>query len=221
MKGIFIAPILSFSLLFSALSFAEPANLTLLQQEILVYHDSGQYEKELTQAILQAQNYIDAEVTANKNQGSKKKLAIVLDIDETSLSNYPNMIKRHFVADRTQIHQDILAATAPAITPTLMLYKDALKKGVVVFFITGRASSELAATETNLKNAGFEHWSGLYLRPDSYNESSIAPFKTQTREAISKQGYTIVASIGDQYSDINGGFTQKGFKLPNPYYYLP
>jgi len=27
--------------------------------------------------------------------------------------------------------------------------------------------------------------------------------------------------VGDQFSDLKGGFADKGFKLPDPYYYIP
>jgi hypothetical protein len=35
------------------------------------------------------------------------------------------------------------------------------------------------------------------------------------------QGYRIVASVGDQYSDLAGGHEAAAFKLPNPFYFLP
>jgi predicted secreted acid phosphatase len=218
-KPLFIT--LGCALFISASIYAEPPNLSILKKEVLVYHDSGLYEKELASVVLQAQCYILQQAAVNQQTGNRKKLAIVLDIDETSLSNYHRMVKRDFVSDRTQIHKGILAADAPAIAPTLSLYRNALKHGIRVFFVTGRPLSTLQATKANLRRVGYKHWAGLYLRPNNYNQHSIIPFKTQTREAITKQGYTIIASIGDQYSDLKGGFAQKGFKLPNPFYFLP
>lgn len=207
--------------LLSSPSFSEPANLSLLKKEIQTYHDSGLYEKELEQVIAQAKAYIIKQAMINERQTNKKKLAIVLDIDETSLTNYSKIIKRDFVGDRIQIHREILAANSPAISPMLSLYDAVMKQGVHVFFVTGRSMSELKATRANLLRAGFNHWAGLYLRPDGYKPSSIIPFKTQARKSITKQGYTIIASIGDQQSDLVGGYMQKGFKLPNPFYHLP
>lgn len=201
--------------------FAEPANLGLVKKDVQAYHDSGAYNKELAHVIGQAHRYILNQAEINKRATVKKNLAIVLDIDETSLSNYKKMVKREFVANRREMHQEILAANAPAIAPMLALYRDAQKAGVSVFFVTGRPRSETAATKTNLLRAGYKNWTGLFLRPDNYQSSSIVPFKAQTRAMISKKGYTIIASIGDQYSDLLGGFTDKGFKLPNPFYYLP
>lgn len=220
--GLQFFTLLSGIIFLSATTFAEPGNLSLLKNEIKTYHDSGLYEKELTKAILDAQNYILRQAALNERCcKDSKKLAIVLDIDETSLSNYNKMAKRDFVANKEQLHKEILAANSPAISPMLKLYSNAREHGIQVFFVTGRPQSEIKATETNLLRAGYKGWAGLFLRPNNYNQPSIVPFKSQARKLISEQGYTIVASIGDQYSDIKGGYFQKGFKLPNPFYYLP
>jgi predicted secreted acid phosphatase len=46
-------------------------------------------------------------------------------------------------------------------------------------------------------------------------------YKSGTRAYIESKGYDIVADIGDQFSDLEGGFADKVFKMPNPNYYLP
>ena len=46
-------------------------------------------------------------------------------------------------------------------------------------------------------------------------------YKSGTRAYIESQGYDIVADVGDQFSDLEGGFADKTFKMPNPNYYLP
>jgi len=46
-------------------------------------------------------------------------------------------------------------------------------------------------------------------------------YKSGTRAYIESQGYDIVGNFGDQFSDLEGGFADKTFKLPNPNYYLP
>lgn len=209
------------ALVFSTHSHAEPANLTLVKNEVKQYHLSGLYQKELTQVIQNAEQYIAEQVLKNQQQEHKQKLAIVLDIDETSLSNYQHMLKRDFTGTHKQFHADNMRADAAVIEPTLALYKKALNQGIAVFFVTGRPKSELEATRKNLTTAGYTQWSGIYLRPQAYSHHSIIPFKSNTRKTITEKGYTIIASIGDQYSDLKGGYAQKGFKLPNPYYYLP
>jgi len=46
-------------------------------------------------------------------------------------------------------------------------------------------------------------------------------YKSGTRAYIESQGYDIVADMGDQFSDLEGGFADRVFKMPNPNYYLP
>ncbi|MFT4058974.1 MAG: HAD family acid phosphatase [Legionella sp.] len=209
------------ALLLTTPTYSEPPNLSIVKNEIKKYHDSGQYQHDLALVVKKAQHYVAQQAKINAHQNHPKKLAIVLDIDETSLSNYKHMIQRDFTGTHKDFHHDVMAADAPAIKPTLALYQDAVRHGVSVFFVTGRHQSERQATQMNLHRAGYKHWTGLYLRPNNYTRKSIIPFKSHTRELITQKGYTIVATIGDQCSDIKGGYAEKGFKLPNPYYYLP
>ena len=210
-----------FSIFSNTAAFSEPANLSLLVQEIKAYHDSGAYQKELTEAIMPARNYIADRAKANAQSSHPEKLAVVLDIDETSLSNYNRLLSHRFMPSKKQMQKDIAAADAPPIEDMLSLYDDALKQGVTVFFVTGRTESDRLATDTNLKQAGYHDWAGLYFKPQDYNQSSVVPFKSSARSTIRNLGYTIVASIGDQESDLKGGYAEKVFKLPNPYYYIP
>lgn len=211
---------ITLSIFLSNTSVAEPANLALLKQEITVYHDSGDYQKELTKIIRKARNYTIERAKQNAQLAQPKKLAVVLDIDETSLSNYSHLVSHEFTTTHAQWRKYVRVANAPAIKPMLAFYKDAIKHNVAIFFVTGRKESERTATVRNLKQAGFHDWAALYLKPEDYNKPSVIPFKSQTRAVISKLGYTIIASIGDQESDLKGGYAEKTFKLPNPYYYI-
>ena len=114
-----------------------------------------------------------------------------------------------------------MGGKSPALKPMLVLYHDAIKQGVDVFFVTGRNETQRPSTESNLRLAGYKKWAGLYLRPIEYNDPSIIPFKSNARALIEKKGYVILASIGDQYSDLLGGHAEQTFKLPNPFYFLP
>jgi predicted secreted acid phosphatase len=68
-----------------------------------------------------------------------------------------------------------------------------------------------------------------YLNTPEFCAASIAAnascptirYKSGTRAYIESQGYHIVANFGDQFSDLEGGFADKTFKMPNPNYYLP
>jgi predicted secreted acid phosphatase len=89
-----------------------------------------------------------------------------------------------------------------------------------VFFITGRPANLREATERNLKDQGYE-WTGVILQPPGAQFASAADFKAPERRKITDQGYTIVLSMGDQQSDLAGGYAERTFKLPNPIYFLP
>lgn len=201
----------------STKSFAEPINLHELKKSFRTYHDSGMYVNEIEKVTLAADKYITETAANNAKSPNPKKLGIVLDIDETSISNYEHIAKSNFCSNWSSY---LLKANSPAIKPVLSLYKNALKNNVSIFFITGRRTRIRDVTIKNLKAAGYKKWAGLYTRPLQYKQKSIQNFKSQTRAMLQKQGYTIIASIGDQQSDLDGGYAQKTFKLPNPYYYI-
>jgi predicted secreted acid phosphatase len=210
------------TLLFINAVFAEPANLETVKQELIAYHDSGKYAAELADVDQDAKAYLMKRINKNNRLSAPQKLAIVLDIDETSLSGYSEMLKLRFGGEFRQFADYIAQGNEPVIQPTLDLYNYAKANGVAVFFVTGRSDSVKLrnATVKNLKAAGFATWEGLYLKPTGYKDSSAIPYKSAARKEIETKGYTIVESIGDQRSDLEGGYAEKGFKLPNPYYYI-
>ena len=93
--------------------------------------------------------------------------------------------------------------------------------GTSVFFISDRDESQRAATEPNLQSAGYTGYTGLILAPAGAQYPSAADFKAPQRAAIEGEGYTIVANIGDQPSDLTGGHSQQTFLLPDPFYRIP
>jgi len=88
-------------------------------------------------------------------------------------------------------------------------------------FITGRPEDQRAATERNLRQAGYDGFERLSMVPPGAKFASAADFKTGIRAGIATQGYTIIANIGDQPSDLLGGYAERIFLLPNPFYRVP
>lgn len=43
-------------------------------------------------------------------------------------------------------------------------------------------------------------------------------FKTETRRKLQSEGRMIIANVGDQDSDLAGGFSDRTFKVPGPFY---
>jgi acid phosphatase len=59
------------------------------------------------------------------------------------------------------------------------------------------------------------------MEPAGAHYDSAADFKAPQRARIEGQGYTIIANIGDQPSDLDGGFSERTYLLPNPFYRIP
>jgi hypothetical protein len=49
---------------------------------------------------------------------------------------------------------------------------------------------------------------------------TLRGFKIDTRRKLEQDGYVIIANIGDQNSDLVGGYAERFFKLPNPFYLM-
>jgi acid phosphatase len=195
-----------------------------IQQQVDDYIVSGNYDADVAAVVAKARKWLD------ERARKADRPAIVLDIDETSLSNW----RAYRVNDWARIvhgpcdlergpcgiraWQSMSQATA--IAPTLALVRRARELGVAVFFVSGRPPELREATERNLREQGYD-WDGVELLPETGRFASAVEFKAPVRRSITERGYTIVLSMGDQQSDLDGGFAEKTFKLPNPIYYLP
>jgi predicted secreted acid phosphatase len=211
-----------------------PVNLGLYKIELSKYEKSGGYQRDLAVVASRARDYI-ARQTERRG-----KLALVLDIDETALSNWPAMVADDLgliPIGPCNLSDDglpkgacgwldwIKQARDRPIAPTLELYRQARQQGWAVFFITGRPEFLRSATERNLRAAGYDKWDGLMMPSNQllmhHALKSLADFKTPQRRKIVAQGYTIIVNVGDQDSDLEGGYAERTFKLPNPFYYIP
>lgn len=191
------------------------ANIGDTIKTAMQYYESGDYEREVACVAAQAKEYIAAQCSLPKNA------AIVFDIDETALSNITDIFKQWFIKDRAHIQEWQRSEQSAAIKPIRDLYNFAQKRGIKTFFITGRRKSLQPFTERNLIKEGYTNWAGLYTRPDDDKESSLIPYKTAMRKKITDQGYSIITTVGDQESDLRGGYAGKTFKLPNHLYTVP
>ncbi|HEY4009106.1 MAG TPA: HAD family acid phosphatase [Acidobacteriaceae bacterium] len=168
-----------------------------------------------------------------KKHSAGEKLAIVFDIDETVLSKFCQMPAEDYGYMQPVDDAWTLRAEAIPIPGALRLFNEAKADGVAVFFITGRPGApkegaphprenQEAATERNLEAAGFHGWKGLALRNGPENGAKTIPYKSEERRKILEQGYHIVMSVGDQWSDLLGEpQADVNVKLPNPFYFIP
>jgi predicted secreted acid phosphatase len=204
----------------------EPAlNIDKHKKQLRAYHMKG-YNDDIKLVLDDALTYVLSR--ADK----VKRPAVVLDIDETSLTNWPSIDADDFgfigggecplrPTLPCGFNEWINKARAKAIGPTLKFYNAVREKRVAVFFVTGRHESQRKVTIRNLHRAGFDDWSDLMTRPDE-KAKTILPFKSGARAKIEsgRKPYTIIATIGDQQSDLDGGHAECTFKIPNPFYFI-
>jgi acid phosphatase len=205
-------------------SSAAVANLFDAQRQVERYIVSGQYEADFARVAREAQAYVERRAPA------VTRPAIVLDIDETSLSNWPAYKANGWArvlgggCNLEQGPCGIRAwqelAQSRALAPTLALVTRAKALGVAVFFISGRPAALREATERNLREQGYV-WDGVIVLPEGASFVSAVDFKAPERKKIAERGFTILLSMGDQDSDLKGGYAERTFKLPNPVYFLP
>jgi predicted secreted acid phosphatase len=204
----------------------EPKNHDEYIGDLVKYHDDGSYAHDLME--------VSARVIAYLRERAPKasKPALVLDIDETSLSNWSILRANQFAffavgpcdhLPNGPCGEDTWEKLGidPALESTLDIYRAARSAGVKVFFITGRKEPSRSATEQNLRNAGYSVWERLIMAPEGSHFASAADYKAPEREKIERDGYTIIANVGDQKSDLVGGHAEQGFRLPNPFYLIP
>ena len=191
---------------------------------LLAYHDTY-YSRDVTAVFTAVRAYVESRAHLVKNP------ALVLDIDETSISNWPNITANELgfflegpcdwlpngpCGFKAWVRQGV----ATVIMPALDLFDAAKAQGVAVFFITGRFDSERPDTIWTLERSGYDRWTKLITRPDGDVLSTLQVFKTEERRKIAEAGYTIIANVGDQQSDLQGGFAECAFKVPNPFYFI-
>lgn len=196
---------------------AQPLNLDCLKRQIISYYDSGDYEKEVNGVVRNAEEYMQKRLGENRSLSAPQRFALVLDIDDTSISHYKLNRKNDF--SLTQLIRVINSETkTPVVKPVLRLYNEAVARGVAVFFISSRPDEMRSNIITNLQNAGYAGWTNIYLPVGEEGDMSGQEFKSLKRRQIEAQGYTIIMNVGDQESDLAGGYAEKTFKLPNPMY---
>ena len=135
-----------------------------------------------------AQDYVRDRVA----QGAHgRRLALNLDIDNTSLATY---------YDRGH-----------AVRATLDLATYAHSQGVSVLFNTGRWVSMRSSTLTELRAAGYPV-DGLCTR---YRGEALEHSKQRCRASFVRHGFTLIANVGNRSFDFVGRDYERRYWLPN------
>jgi predicted secreted acid phosphatase len=164
--------------------------------------------------------------------------AVVLDADDTTLWTYDMEDgAMHFNFDPVLQNTWVMDEQFPAVPGMTDFVAAVAAKGYTIFGITGRGESQEPATVDNLAKDGYVvDGTPVFNADNFYTKPSTMPayvtcaqakcttveYKAGTRKHIEQDlGYDIALNVGDQFSDLQGGYADATLKLPNPTYYLP
>ncbi|MFF7738470.1 HAD family acid phosphatase [Streptomyces sp. NPDC007984] len=232
----------------TANSTHEPYNIGLLVKDIDTYYGTtldangvyqasatSPYAKDLAALDKAARKYIDHAARKAHHQGDKP--AVVFDIDDTLLLSLDYEKRYNYTYDSASWAAYVNKADRPGVFGSAGLVRYAEKKGVEVFYNSGLSEAQRSAAVENLKRIGADvnlDAGHMFLKdtanPPSYLSScagagtwtcTTVQYKSGTRKHIEKDlGYEIIANFGDQYSDLDGGYADRTYKLPNPTYFV-
>jgi hypothetical protein len=213
------------------------------------FSPTSAYAKEMASVVADAEKYLKNPPGSGNGKKLPAKKAVLFDVDDTLLNTFSYEIYSNFAYNPSTNAAFVNACLPPpdgidtcvfpAVPGMVELEKYAESLGYTVFFLTGRPNNpttkqnQLPGTLANLEDAGYDVLpENVFLKDANATTepwlSSCAPscttiqYKSLTRQHIEEVlGYEIVANFGDQFSDLEGGFADKTFKLPNPMYFLP
>lgn len=130
--------------------------------------------------------------TRADNKAPGDRLAVVLDIDNTSLQS-------HYAY--------------PQAVPAVLRYaRYAHSRGVAVVFATGRLHTSLRPVAEDLRGAGYDSFAAMCGRRPG---ETLVEGKVRCRTTYQKQGYKLIAMVGNLDGDFTGGHWERSWRLPN------
>jgi acid phosphatase len=169
------------------------------------------YERAITAGYAKATRLLDAQLAKHP-----KKPTVVLDIDETTLSNWGCLDAADF--DLSGLAICVVGSKSVAFPAAKAFIKHVRARKVAVAFITGAPAAVCNGRKANLRAQGIRVPFSITCRPATDTHDSLIPYKSAARKALVRKGATIVLNVGDQKSDLAGGAARRTLLLPNPIY---
>jgi predicted secreted acid phosphatase len=123
-------------------------------------------------------------------KNSSKSKCVIFDIDDTLVTNQNNPIK-HVINLYKYISEDLK---------------------IKIFIITARRQTNEYQTRKLLEDIKIDNYENLFLRSNYYMKN-VSFYKYEIRREIS-ENYSIIANIGNYYSDFFGGFNGLIVRIP-------
>ena len=150
----------------------------------------AQWKQDVRKATAGSVRYVRKRIEHRK---PGKRLALNLDIDNTALaSHYDN---------------------GKATRSVLRTARVAARGDVAILFNTARPRSKASAAVRQLRRAGYRVDAICTRKPGAHQ--TVGEGKRACRRKFVRQGYTIIANIGNRRTDFTGGNYDRAYRLPN------
>ena len=214
-KYLKVLSIIFFAISFSACTTEQKylINLTFVKNAIIKYHESGKFDKDVSEITKKAKKEFD-KITPTKNS------VVIFDVDATALSDYSFNKDWDFGYIPKYYDMWIDSANAKTVPGILALYNYLINRGFKVIFITGRKDYQYDATFKNLKTAGFTQFDTLIVKDKNSYDTPAIKYKSGKRTELTVKGYEIVGTVGDQWSDLEGPYHGIQVKIPDYQYFI-
>jgi len=191
----------------------EPEKRIRTLDDIRTYYRNGEYSNEVKVQLDKLKEKL-------KSHPAGEKDIILMDVDETALNSFEFISGTDFDFYPHLWENWMLKGEIPSNEPVLQFYREMSAAGFSFMFLTGRMHIFREATEKNLKAEGFWPYLRLITRLEEEDGLEPAVFKTRVRQSLTDEGYRILANVGDQESDIEGGLALFPLRLPNFLYQI-
>lgn len=177
------------------------------------YYEKGEYDREMDEIAQKA-------IEKLQNEEFGVNSGAFFDVDETALANYPHIKSVDFGSVSKLWDEWVFSAKAKAIPQVKKIYDFLVSRGVKIYFITGRDAKFYEATRQNLINEGYTKFEALICRGAGEKNIDAVTYKSAHRAKITAAGIKIIANVGDQKSDSEGGNSGYIIRLPNYLYVI-
>ena len=201
----------------------EPANLGTIKQALVQYHSCHEadcYIPQIDRQIDVAMNFLKQSVATGKPERSWRSSSISMRHRSPIGTSKRTTTSGIYLRTRTG------ASPCTAQRPSMERCAYSVRLNATTWPCSSLRvvpSPSGKRPQPNLIAAGYDHWEGLYLRPEDHPKmQSVAEYKSGDRAEIAAKGFTMILNVGDQMSDLLGSpQAEHSVKLPNPFYYIP
>ena len=199
-------------------------NLGTLKTELKEYHDCtckcGCYAHDLDAQADRAIAFLRQRAAHRR---PNEKLALILDIDDTTLSTYPEMLGADFAYNQAGIRSVARNGAGAGDSRHAAALQGSAATGSEHYLSYRPQRSAARRHGAQSARAGLRQ---LEAAGDAARESRLADHRSiqggGSRRRSPAAGYTLALNVGDQWSDLKGKpEAEYSVKYPDPYYFIP